>query len=119
MRPAMRLAETAVSATPLRAAPVSVVGRHLRRSRFSLRHSRWSPWLPEWRLRVEPFRSCARAGGSGIGASRPLRRIPAIVSFLNPQPALSLVGGNRSSCPKCVIREHTVERQGRVEKRHS
>jgi len=26
-----------------------------------------------------------------------LRRIPAIVSFLNPQPALSLVGGNRSS----------------------
>jgi hypothetical protein len=25
-----------------------------------------------------------------------LRRIPAIVSFLNPQPALSLVGGNRS-----------------------
>ena len=37
---------------------------------------------------------------AGIGASRPLRRIPAIVSFLNPQPALSLVGGNRSSCPK-------------------
>ena len=33
-------------------------------------------------------------------ASRPLRRIPAIVSFLNPQPALSLVGGNRSSCPE-------------------
>ena len=29
----------------------------------------------------------------------PLPRIPAIVSFLNPQPALSLVGGNRSSCP--------------------
>jgi len=28
-----------------------------------------------------------------------LRRIPAIVSFLNPQPALSLVGGNGSSCP--------------------
>jgi len=40
-----------------------------------------------------------RAGRSGIGATRPLRRIPAIVSFLNPQPALSLVGGNRSSCP--------------------
>jgi hypothetical protein len=39
-------------------------------------------------------------GMTGIGASRPLlRRIPAIVSFLNPQPALSLVGGNRSSCP--------------------
>jgi hypothetical protein len=40
---------------------------------------------------------------TGIGASRPLRRIPAIVSFLNPQPALSLVGGNRSSCPIPVI----------------
>jgi hypothetical protein len=37
-----------------------------------------------------------------LGASRPLRRIPAIVSFLNPQPALSLVGGNRSSCPEAV-----------------
>jgi hypothetical protein len=33
---------------------------------------------------------------AGIGASRPLRRIPAIVSFLNPQPALRLGGGNRS-----------------------
>jgi hypothetical protein len=29
----------------------------------------------------------------------PLRRTPAIVSFLNPWPALSLVGGNCSSCP--------------------
>jgi len=36
---------------------------------------------------------------AGIGASRPLWRIPAIVSFLNPHPALSLVAGNRSSCP--------------------
>jgi hypothetical protein len=36
---------------------------------------------------------------AGVGASRPLRRIPAIVSFLNPQPAPSLVGGNRSLCP--------------------
>ena len=43
-------------------------------------------------------------GRSGIGASRPLRRIPAIVSFLNPQPALSLVGGNRSSCPIPAVR---------------
>jgi hypothetical protein len=34
---------------------------------------------------------------AAYGASRPLRRIPAIVSFLNPQPALSLVDGNRSS----------------------
>jgi hypothetical protein len=40
---------------------------------------------------------------TGIGASRPLRRIPAIVSFLNPQPPLSLVGGNRSSCPNPAI----------------
>ena len=37
---------------------------------------------------------------AAYGASRPLRRIPAIVSFLNPQPALSFVDGNRSSCPK-------------------
>jgi hypothetical protein len=40
---------------------------------------------------------------AGIGASRPLRRIPLIVSFLNPEPALSLSGGNRSSCPKAVL----------------
>ena len=37
---------------------------------------------------------------SAHGASRPLQRISAIVSFLNPQPALSLVDGNCSSCPK-------------------
>jgi hypothetical protein len=36
--------------------------------------------------------------------SRPLRRIPAIVAFLNPQRALSLVGGNRSSCPIPAVR---------------
>jgi len=34
------------------------------------------------------------------GASRPLRRIPAIASFLNPQPALSLGRGDGSS-PNC------------------
>jgi hypothetical protein len=58
-------------------------------------------WLPaaEGPLWVEPPRSAARVGRSGDGASRPLRRIPAIVSFLNPQPALSLGGRNRSSCP--------------------
>ena len=44
-----------------------------------------------------------QGGMTAYGASRPLRRIPVIVSFLNPQPALSFVGGNRSSCPKAVI----------------
>jgi hypothetical protein len=43
------------------------------------------------------------AGRSGIGASSPLRRIPAIVSFLNPKPAIGLVGGNRSSCPEADL----------------
>jgi len=43
---------------------------------------------------------------AAIGASRPLRRIPAIVFFLNPQPALGLVGGNRSSCPFSAIAKH-------------
>src|SRR6516164_8012589 len=44
--------------------------------------------------------SLSDARMAGIGASRPLRRIPGIVSFLNPQPAFSLVGGNRSLCPR-------------------
>jgi hypothetical protein len=56
---------------------------------------------------------------TGIGASRPLRRIPAIVSFLNPQPALSLVGGNRSSCPEADPHNHPRERRGRVDSGHS
>jgi hypothetical protein len=43
--------------------------------------------------------------GSFFGAFRLLRRIPAIVSFLNLQPALGLVRGNRSSCPKPVIQK--------------
>ena len=34
----------------------------------------------------------------------PLRRIPAIVSFLNPKPALSLGVGNRASCPIADLR---------------
>jgi hypothetical protein len=38
-------------------------------------------------------------GLSAFGASRPLGRNPAIVSFLYPKPALSLGGGNASSCP--------------------
>ena len=45
-----------------------------------------------------------RWGIAAFGASRPLWRISAIVSFPNPQPALSLVAGNRSSCPIPVIR---------------
>jgi hypothetical protein len=43
---------------------------------------------------------------SGIGASRPLRRIPTIVSFLNPQPAFILVCENRSSRPLRAIPGH-------------
>jgi hypothetical protein len=54
---------------------------------------------------------------TALGASRPLRRIPAIVSFLNPQPALSLVGGNHSSCPIPVIAEHKSERLRWVDSR--
>jgi len=42
---------------------------------------------------------------ANVGCRRvsPVRRIPAIVSFLNPQPALRLVSGNRSSCPNPAI----------------
>ena|SRR6516162_9916277 len=32
--------------------------------------------------------------------ARPLRRLPAMVSFLSRKPALSLDGRNRSSCPR-------------------
>jgi hypothetical protein len=46
-----------------------------------------------------------------IGASRPLRRVPAIVSFLNPQPTLSLGGGNWSSCPIGVTPMEVGRRQ--------
>jgi MFS family permease len=49
--------------------------------------------------RLEPIADPLTARAAGSGAARPLRRIPAIVSFLNPQPVLSLAGGNRSSCP--------------------
>jgi hypothetical protein len=37
------------------------------------------------------------------GASRPLRRVPTIVSFLNPQLTFSLAGGNRTSCPQSCL----------------
>ena len=36
---------------------------------------------------------------AALGASRPLRRLPAMASFLSRKPALSLNGRNRSSCP--------------------
>jgi hypothetical protein len=39
----------------------------------------------EWLFRVEPGSFVLDPRTAGIGASRPLRRIPAIVSFLNPQ----------------------------------
>ena len=51
------------------------------------------------------------------GASRALRRIPAIVSFLNPQPALILVCGNRSS--RSGRRQTERQRPGRVGSRPS
>ena len=45
---------------------------------------------------------------SGIGASRPLRRIPTIVSFPNPQPAVSLGGGSRFHASKETLNKHKV-----------
>src|SRR5215831_17717090 len=51
---------------------------------------------------MEPGSHAAAAVRSAYGASRPLLSVPAIVSFLNPQPTLSLVSGNRSSCPTAV-----------------
>jgi hypothetical protein len=43
------------------------------------------------RLRVGPGGSIVVTQTAAMGASRPLRRIPAIVSFLNPPRAHSLV----------------------------
>ena len=54
-------------------------------------------------------RSPPARAGSFNGASRPLWRIPAIVSFLNPKPALSLGRGNWSSCPIADARLATSE----------
>jgi hypothetical protein len=51
---------------------------------------------------------------TAFGASRPFRRIPAIVSFLSPQPALSLGGVSRSSCPQADTHDHPHERLGWV-----
>ena len=52
---------------------------------------------------------------AAFSAPRPLRRIPRNVSFLDPKPALSLCGGNWSSCPTPVIRQRHPERRKRVE----
>jgi hypothetical protein len=49
---------------------------------------------------------------SSLGAPRRLQRIPAIVSFLNPKPALSLGVGNRASCPFPDPHDHPRERGG-------
>ena len=69
--------------------------------------------------RFEPYGSIGAPLMAGIDASRPLRRIPAIVSFLNPQPALSLAGGNRSSCPTPAVRDTRRDRRNWVVCRHS
>ena len=45
---------------------------------------------------------------AAIGASRSLRRVPATVSFLNPQPALSLAHANRPSCPFCDVQSDAL-----------
>lgn len=50
------------------------------------------------------------------GATRPLRR-PS--PFRNPHPALSLVGGNRSSCPEADTHDHPHERRDRVHSGYS
>ena len=61
----------------------------------------WEPARPEGgaaRLEQERRRRLNQVPRMpAYGASRPLRRIPAMVSFLNPQPTLILVCGNRSS----------------------
>ena len=42
-------------------------------------------------------------GVTALGATRPLRRIPAMVPFLNPEPAFSLVGGTALHAPTPAI----------------
>ncbi len=67
---------------------------------------------------VDLSRSVIGTRTAGFGASSSLRCIPAKVSLLNPQPALSLGGRNRSSCPTAVIRSGhafgVVGRQGDI-----
>jgi len=73
----------------------------------------------ERQLRVGLASSTAFRGTPAIGASRPLRRIPAIVSFLNPQPALSLISGNHSSCPAADLCPSPSPDRGRQVSGHS
>jgi len=63
---------------------------------------------------VEPPRSGARTRRSETGASRPLRRIPADVSFFWLTAGIQPVGGDRSSCPHTCRSQHPV-RTGSVE----
>jgi hypothetical protein len=53
--------------------------------------------------RLEPFKR--RRPDDGFRRISPVAAYSAIVFFLNPQPALGLVGGNRSSCPNTDIRK--------------
>jgi len=59
----------------------------------------------ERQLRVEPPRSEASAGRSGIGALPSVAPVPARVSFTNPFRSLSLDGVNRSNCPTPAVRK--------------
>jgi hypothetical protein len=56
---------------------------------------------------------------SAIGASRPLPCVPAMVSFLIQQRALSVCDGNWSSCPISDLRADGFERLSRVASRRS
>jgi hypothetical protein len=55
---------------------------------------RWGS--PEGLLRVGLSRTIIPPGTTGIGASSSLRLNPAKVSLVNPQPAFSFGGENRS-----------------------
>ena len=63
------------------------------------------------------FRVAVRV--TAFGASCPSRRVPAIVSFLNPEPTLSLGGGNWSSCPTPAVRNPCRDRLNRAQSGHS
>src|SRR5207248_4784072 len=53
--------------------------------------------------RLEEVVAPSRCAPDKFALLKVVPRRSAIVSFLNPQPALSLVGGNRSSCPITVV----------------